>query len=100
MKNTNAMHYINKPNKPKSSKSYKWKNVIKWDRRKDYQGRGVIVIPSDPNTLLERLDLLLASQEAGHTGVGNESVSICDELKRQEVIGSDTYKKLNSYIKI
>ena len=36
MINTNAMHYKTNPNKPKSSKSYKWKNVIKpiWDRRK------------------------------------------------------------------
>ena len=64
-------------------------------------GKGVVVvIPKDPNALLERLDLLLSSQEAGHTGVGNELVSICDELKRQGVIDVDTYKKLNSYIKI
>ena len=50
--------------------------------KEGYEGEGVVVIPSDPNALLERLDLLLASQEAGHTGVGNELVSICDELKR------------------
>ena len=102
MVNTNAMRYENKPNTPKSSKGYKWKNVIKpiWEKRKQYGGPGVVVIPSDPNALLERLDLLLSSQEAGHTGVGNELVSICDELKRQEVINADTYKKLNSYIKI
>ena len=30
-----------------------------WDRRNEYGGRGVVVIPSDPNALLERLDLLL-----------------------------------------
>ena len=42
---------------------------------------------------------LLASQEAGHTGVGNELVSICDELKRQGVLDTNTYKKLNSIIK-
>ena len=63
------------------------------------KGRGVIVIPSNPNTLIERLDLLLASQEAGHTGVRNELVSICDELKRQGVLNSNAYKKLNSLIK-
>ena len=102
MINTDAMHYINNPNKPKSSKSYKWKNVIKhiWDKSKDYTGKGVVVIPSDPNALLERLDLLISSQEAGHTGVGNELVSICDELKRHGVIDADNYKKLNSYNKI
>ena len=45
---------------------------------KEYEGKGVVVIPSNPNALLERLDLLLASQEAGHTGVRNELVSICE----------------------
>ena len=45
------------------------------------------------------LDLLLASQEAGHTGVRNELVSICDELKRQGVLDPKAYKKLNSIIK-
>ena len=70
-----------------------------WYNRKKYEGKGVVVIPSDPNALLERLDLLLASQEAGHTGVGNELVSICDELKRQGVLDTKTYKTLNSIIK-
>ena len=113
---TNAIHRNNDPNNPnpKSSKSYKWKNFIKpiWEhykpktsekRRRKHQedpieGTGII-IPSDPNALLERLDLLLASQEAGHTGVVNELVSICDELKRQKVINADEYKKINSIIK-
>ena len=68
-------------------------------KRREYEGSGVIIISSDPNTLLERLDLLLASQEAGHTGVKNELVSICDELKRQGVLNSNAYKKLISNIK-
>ena len=66
---------------------------------KEFDGKGVVIRPSDPNALLERLDLLLASQEAGHTGVGNELVSICDELKRQGVLDMKAYKKLNSIIK-
>ena len=97
------MKSVKNPNKPKSNKSPIWKNFVKpiWDGYKKTKGKGVVVvIPEDPNALLERLDLLLASQEAGHTGVGNELVSICDELKRQGVIDSDTYEKLNSYIKI
>ena len=53
-----------------------------WANRKEYEGSGVVVIPSDPNALLERLDLLLASQEAGRMGVRNELVSIWDKLKR------------------
>ena len=67
--------------------------------KREYEGSGVVVIPSDPNALLERLDLLLASQEAGHTGVRNELVSIYDELKRQGVLDMKAYKKLNHIIK-
>ena len=100
---TNVLHRKFNPKNPnpRSSKSVKWNNILSpiWHNRGKYKGKGVVVIPSDPNALLERLDLLLASQEAGHTGVGNELVSICDELKRQEVTYTDTYKKLNSVIK-
>ena len=97
---TNAMQSPNNPNKPKSNKGAKWKNVVKtiWTGTK--KGRGVTIIPSDPNALVERLGLLLATQDAGHTGVGNELTSICNELKRQGVINADAYKKLSSLIKI
>ena len=102
MVKTNALYRDNNPKNshPKSSRSDKW-NLIRliWAKRGEYEGKGVVVILSDPNALLERLDLLLASQEAGHTGVGNELVSICDELKRQGVLDTKTYKKLNSIIK-
>ena len=102
---TNAVYRDNNPNSNDPAgnrKGYKWENVVKpiWNNRKQYGGKGIVIIPEDPNALLERLDHLLASQEAGHKGIGNELVSICDELKRQEVIDADTYKKLNSYIKI
>ena len=64
-----------KPN-PRSSVRYKWKNILGpiWHGMGGYGGKGIVIMPSDPNALLERLDLLLASQEAGHTGVGNELV--------------------------
>ena len=76
------------------------KKMIKTIWEEATRGRGLTVIPSDPNALLERLDLLLTSQATGHTGVGNELTSICDELKRQGVINTDAYKKINSLIKI
>ena len=111
---TNILHrYYDEDNpNPRGNRSYKWVNLLSpiWFRKKGgvylfpkkkegYEGEGVVVIPSDPNALLERLDLLLASQEAGHTGVRNELVSICDELKRQGVLDTKAYKKLNHLIK-
>ena len=104
MVKSNTLHRNNNPENtnPKGNRGYKWNNILKhiWDKRSEYEGEGVTVIPSDANALLERLDLLLASQATGHTGVGNELVSICDILKRQGVIGTDAYKKINSLIKI
>ena len=107
---TNALHHDFNPNNPypRASTSYKWENILSpiWKEMKEEKeaakktaGKGVVVISSDPNALLERLDLLLASQEAGHTGVRNELVSICDELKRQGVLDTNAYKKLNHLIK-
>ena len=104
MVKTNTLHRDNKLESryPKSGKSYKWNKVLKtiWDNRRKYKGEGVVVIPSDPNTLLERLDLLLANKKAGHTNVGNKLVSLCNELKRQGVLDSRSYEKLISNIKI
>ena len=104
---TNALHADNNPDNNRAKGNYrgfKWKLLLSpiWygeKPMKEYEGEGVVVIQSDPNALLERLDLLLASQEAGHTGVRNELVSICDELKRQDVLDTKAYKKLNHLIK-
>ena len=62
-------------------------------------GDGLKILPSDPNALINRFDLLFSSKKAGHTGVKNEIVSILDELKRQGVINVNDYKKLNHLIK-
>ena len=120
---TNAVYRDNNPdnNNPKSSKSPKWKNIIKpiWeqikiqkDEEEEYEepatseagqslsGTGLLkILPSDPNALIDRFDLLFSSKKAGHTGVRNEIVSILDELKRQGVLKTNEYKKLNSLIK-
>ena len=101
-----VLHRGNNPKNPypKASGSYKWMFLLRpiWfgiEPKKGHEGEGVVVIPSDPNALLERLDLLLASQKAGHTGVRNELVSICDELKRQGILDTKGYKNLNHIIK-
>ena len=117
-----------KTNKPKSSSSKKWLTLISpvWEhikeskkppkeekgkgkgkgrrkRQEDPQpstsGTGLKILPSDPNALIDRFDLLFSSKKAGHTGVKNEIVAILDELKRQGVINVNEYKKLNSLIK-
>ena len=110
---TNTAFQDNDPdnNKPKSSRSPKWKKIIKpiWEAIKEQQedeeyeeeteGEGLKILPSDPNALIDRFDLLFSSQNAGHTGVRNEIVCILDELKRQGVLKTNEYKKLNSLIK-
>ena len=114
---TNTAYRNNDPtqNYPKQSKGNKWKNIIKpiWSaiqEQKDEEpdedelipgtsGTGLKILPSDPNALINRFDLLFSSQKAGHTGVRNEIISILDELKRQGVINVQDYKKLNHLIK-
>ena len=105
---TNALHRLLNPKNPypKSSNSKKWLGLLSpiWNKykvmsSKKFDGKGTVIMSSDPNALLERLDLLLASQKAGHTGVGNELVNIWDELKRQGILDTVAYKKLNSIIK-
>ena len=122
---TNTAYRNNNPtqNYPKQSKGNKWKKIIKpiWEAIKkqeededEYQefeepedgdsqpgtnGSGLKILPSDPNALIDRFDLLFSSKKAGHTGVKNEIVAILDELKRQGVINVREYKKLNSLIK-
>ena len=120
LKQTNNIYQNNNPNqnRAKSSKGYKWKKLIKpiWEqmkkRKKEEEeadedddpqpstsGTGLKILPSDPNALIDRFDLLFSSKKAGHTGVRNEIVSILDELKRQGVLKTNEYKKLNSLIK-
>src|SRR5688572_5788027 len=103
---TNAIPQSNNPNKPKSSGGYKYKNYIKpiWDENYKKQtskkakaastGEGVVVLPQDPNALVEIMSLRLASFRAGNTGVRNEIVGISEELLRQRAIDADSYKNL------
>ena len=115
---TDTIFQDNNPNntKPKSSGGRKWANLISpiWedikpkkkkkkrrqqDPEEETEGEGLKILPSDPNALIDRFDLLFSSQNAGHIAVRNEIVSILDELKRQGVLKTNEYKKLNSLIK-
>ena len=113
---TNTIYQGNNPNqnRAKSSGGDKWNKLISpvWEhireskkplkrkrRQQDPTGSGLKILPSDPNALIDRFDLLFSSKKAGHTGVRNEIVAILDELKRQKVINVQDYKKLNRIIK-
>ena len=104
---TNAIFKNNDPEETKPKGNYqgnKWKEIIKpiWEeikpkpvkkrgkggkgkRQEDPQpgtsktnGDGLKILPSDPNALINRFDLLFSSKKAGHTRVRNEIVSILD----------------------
>ena len=75
------------------------KELSRYYNEEETEGEGLKILPSDPNALIDRFDLLFSSKKAGHTGVRNEIVSILDELKRQGVLKTNEYKKLNSLIK-
>ena len=113
---TNTIYQGNNPNqnRAKSSGGDKWNKLISpvWEhireskkplkrkrRQQDPTGSGLKILPSDPNALIDRFDLLFSSQKAGHTGVRNEIIAILDELKRQGVISVQDYKKINHLIK-
>jgi hypothetical protein len=124
---TNALRRNNDPNEtyPKSRRSPKWMNLLKpiWSKfsRASEHSRGIarqhtgssvnkrlaghvgfsrvpIILPSDPTALLDRLDLLLASHREGNTGIRNEVVLICEELRRQGVVDDSKYKYLMNLI--
>lgn len=52
----------------------------KWKKNVDY------VYWDDPNELVERLKLLIASKDAGNTGLDNEIISIVEELRESGII--------------
>ena len=101
---TKAMEYDKNPNKPKASRSEKWQTIVSkiWEKFKSdtkvKKGNGVLILPSDPNALVERFTLSVAAWYAGNKGSRNEAVSICDELLRQNRINKEEYKSMIAYI--
>ena len=60
--------------------------------------KNYVTLPSNPVELIERLELLIGSKDAGNTGVYNEIVSICDELLKKKIIGKGQYRQFLSNI--
>lgn len=103
---TNAHRRDYDPNKPiKSNKGIKYLSIIKPlfikqdnSESNQVQGSGLPVLKKwkknvdyiywdDPNELVDRLKLLIASRDAGNTGLDNEIISIIEELKESGLLG-------------
>ena len=79
------------------SKGTKYKTLIKphLTIKSKRSGKGVLTVTnkriefvpwSNPNSLVDRLQILIASQRAGHTGHDTEIASIIDALRKAEII--------------
>lgn len=94
--NTNAHRRDYTPNgQIKGSKAFKYKNIIGKLFKENKTGSGLMKLNSnkpnfiywdDPNELVDRLRLLIASQNAGHNNHNNEIVSIIEELYEANII--------------
>ncbi|XP_065665373.1 uncharacterized protein LOC136086811 [Hydra vulgaris] len=95
--------------KPKSSRSEKYREIIApiWrdiNKKRQSKGNGIgertkiqtVILPSDPNALIEMLELRIAAWKAGNTGARNEAVAICDKLLRQGIIDDLQYKLIQN----
>jgi len=58
------------------------------------KGVGLVILPSDPDALVEKLSLRMASYIAENTGVADEVIAVCDELLRQGLLGKESYKAI------
>ena len=82
-------------NKPKSSKSRKWNQIIKpiWDEY--YKGRITEITGEGLEDLIDRFDLLIRSKNAGHNNVKNECKNILKKLLKENVIDKNEYNLLH-----
>ena len=63
---------------------------------KSYTGEGVI--PCNPNDLIERMELLLASKKAGNTGLDTELEMIFKTLYEKNILNKSQLRKLYHHI--
>lgn len=113
--NTNAHRRNFDPAKPiNSNKGFKYMSIIKplfkfskqptTSTESLPQGKGIDLLKKlktntdfvywdDPNELIERLKLLLASKAAGNTGLDSEIVAIIEELREAGIINTE-YKQI------
>lgn len=92
---TNAYRRNYDPNRQvQAGRSTKYKNIIK-NLITYHSGKSLMNLPkenidyiywNDPNELVDRLRLLIASQQAGNTNHNNEIAAIIEELREADII--------------
>jgi hypothetical protein len=100
---TNALYQNFDPNTKKlnSDRSEKWKiisnelfpNLVK-KKGGTLGDKNITFLPSDPNSLMNQLQLSIASYTAGNNGEYNKINSILDELLKQKIITKNEYRKI------
>ena len=85
-----------KDGKPKTGQGDKYYKIIKPIREELLmQSRSLPSIEiTDPNELIKRFSLLLASKESGNTGVDEEMKYIVDKLYNEKIISSEQYETM------
>jgi len=58
------------------------------------EGDGIVILPSDPRKLQERLQVLIAAKKEGHNNVFNETNEILKLLLDKKIITTLDYKKI------
>jgi hypothetical protein len=106
---TKALYHNFDPstNRVYSDRSEKWKiirnelfpNLFKKTGGK-LSDKNVIFLPSDPISLIDQLQLSIASYTAGNNGEYNKIYSILDQLLKQKIITKNNYLKImkNNFI--
>jgi hypothetical protein len=99
--NTNALYQNFDPSTRRlnSNKTEMWKlittklfpNLVK---KKGGKLKNITYLPSDPKSLIEQLQLSIASYTAGNNGEYNKINSILDELLKQKIITKNDYVKI------
>jgi hypothetical protein len=101
---SHALYQGNSPNskRAKSSKSQKWLAIgsTLWaELNPSKTGKGVVFLSSNPNELVERLQLLIGSKEAGNSNTMNEICAILKELLRMNIIDIKEFELIYNKLK-
>jgi hypothetical protein len=100
LEKTNAIYqgFNRESNKVNSDKSEKWKlikTLFSHLFKKSGGKLNTTFLPSDPKSLVDQLQLSLASYTAGNNGEYNKINAILDELVKQKILTKNDYIKIH-----